>query len=152
LEIYNASQVTVDLSDFEIMIYPNGSIYSNSSYTLNKYLEPGGVFVIADYSSDNKIIKKADAFTSSTVIKFNGNDALKLVRISTGKIFDSIGCIGEKPEFCWGEGDTTTKDHTLRRKKTVQKGDNIPDDNFDPSEEWIGYSIDTFDGLGNLNY
>ncbi len=49
----------------------------------------------------------------------------------------------------WGTGLTSTADNTLRRKQNILQGDTNPNDAFDPSVEWDGYPIDTFDGLGS---
>ena len=48
----------------------------------------------------------------------------------------------------WGRGDTTTRDHTLRRSPGICSGDPVHADGFDPAKEWIGFPIDTLNDLG----
>ncbi len=62
---------------------------------------------------------------------------------------DVIGQVGFDPGTEWGTGLASTADNTIRRKATVTTGDTNPSDVFDPATEWIGYAIDTFDGLGS---
>jgi len=59
-----------------------------------------------------------------------------------------IGQIGNDPGTQWGTGLTSTQDNTLRRKPTIQSGDPNGSDVFDPSLEWLGFSQNTFAGLG----
>ena len=59
-----------------------------------------------------------------------------------------IGQIGFDPGTEWGTGLTSTADNTLRRKASVEAGDANGSDAFDPSVEWDGFAVDTFDGLG----
>ena len=58
------------------------------------------------------------------------------------------GIRGVDPGAEWGTGLTSTADNTLRRKSSIQAGDTIDTDAFDPAVEWDGFAIDTFDGLG----
>ena len=79
-------------------------------------------------------------------MNFNGDDAVVLRKGTT--VLDVIGRIGEDPGTQWGTGLTTTLDHTLRRKSTIQTGDTNGADVFDPAMEWDGFAINTFNGLG----
>src|SRR5690606_34508762 len=63
-------------------------------------------------------------------------------------ILDVIGQIGVDPGTEWGIGPTSTADNTLRRKAGVCAGDANGTNVFDPAEEWDGFAIDTFIGLG----
>jgi predicted extracellular nuclease len=63
-------------------------------------------------------------------------------------VVDAIGQVGFDPGSQWGTGDASTADNTIRRKATVDAGDTVPDDPFDPAAEWDGFPIDTFDGVG----
>ncbi|HEV2951840.1 MAG TPA: Ig-like domain-containing protein, partial [Actinomycetota bacterium] len=42
----------------------------------------------------------------------------------------------------------STADNTIRRKASIEAGDPVGSDPFDPAVEWDGYPIDTFTGLG----
>ena len=58
-----------------------------------------------------------------------------------------IGQIGFDPGTEWGTG-ISTADNTLRRDPIRCVGDSDGSDAFDPSVEWDGLPLDTFDGLG----
>ncbi len=89
---------------------------------------------------------RCDVLTGN--INHNGNDAYDLV--CDGMLIDSFGQIGTDPGATgWTGGGLGTMDGTLRRKCTVTSGDTTPDDAFDPSVEYDGFPINTFDGLGS---
>ncbi|MCP4168251.1 MAG: hypothetical protein GY759_20490, partial [Chloroflexi bacterium] len=152
VEIFNGTGAAVDLSAYTLELYSNGSA-TPKSMTLSGTVAHGDVYVVAYVAGQNKadaaILKEADA-TNGTVINFNGNDSLVLKKDSGGVVVvvDAFGEIGVDPGTKWGSGDTSTKDHTLRRKASISSGDGTPDDAFDPADEWDGYVKDTFDGLG----
>ncbi len=100
--------------------------------------------MLARSASDPALLAVADQLTANFL--WNGNDAVALRH--GGTIVDVIGQIGVDPGAAWGSGDTLTADHTLRRKPSVQGGDTDGTNAFDPSPEWLGLPVDTFDGLG----
>lgn len=143
LELYNASSASVDLSTCQIKIYANGS--DTPSFTINLdqvMLAPGSVYVLGHTSFSQPSL----CDQQSGWINFNGNDAVELV--VDGETVDVFGQIGFDPGVEWGSGDTTTKDHTLRRKSTINWGDPDGSDPFNPAVRWEGFAADTFDGLG----
>lgn len=144
LEIYNPTNQTVNLADYSLDLFSNGNSVANSSYTLSGALQSEQVFVIAHPSATASILAIAD--DTSGVVNFNGNDTVTLSK--NGNIVDSIGQVGFNPGSEWGAGDISTQNNTIRRITTVVSGDTIVDDPFDPSVEWLGFSIDTFDDLG----
>ena len=77
---------------------------------------------------------------------FDGDDAVTLE--CGGAILDAIGRIGERPGPAWGQGDTSTRDRTLRRRCGIEEGDTNAADAFDPTDEWEGLPEDTVEGLG----
>ena len=85
--------------------------------------------------------------SNSTVINFNGDDALVLK--NAGTIIDSFGQVGVDPGTTWGTGDVTTIDHTLIRNSSIISGDTNPNDAFDPVSEWTALPKDTFTYLGS---
>jgi 2',3'-cyclic-nucleotide 2'-phosphodiesterase (5'-nucleotidase family)/3',5'-cyclic AMP phosphodiesterase CpdA len=145
LEIYNGTENTVNLSEYTVELYSNGSTSAGKTLTLSGNLESGKVYVIAHASSDQAILNKANI--THDVTFFNGDDALVLKH--NGNIIDVIGKIGEDPGTAWGSGDFTTAEHTLVRKSSITGGDTNPSDSFNPSVEWISYPQDTFDYLGS---
>jgi len=154
LEIFNGYGSALDLSNFEVRMYFNGSSSAGTIIQLSGILNPGDVFVLADNDADQAILNVADQ--TSTKSFFNGDDAVELVQVKSqqdGSIInvthDVIGQIGVDPGSEWGSGNTSTKDNTIRRKSSVSIGDADGSDAFDPSIEWDGYPKDTFDGLGS---
>ena len=61
---------------------------------------------------------------------------------------DVIGQIGADPGAQWGSGETSTADHTLAGSRPCRQATRTAPGAFDPSAEWLGLPIDTFDGLG----
>ena len=159
LEIYNASDITVDLTEFA---FPN---VSNDPATPGQYeywnefdagstLAPGEVFVIAHPDADAAILAEADmVFTYLS----NGDDGFALVygTEASYEVLDWIGTWDGDPGDGWevaGVADAT-KDHTLVRKPDITEG-NIDwaasaGTNADDSE-WIVLDQDTFDYLGSF--
>ena len=142
LEIYNGTDSGIDLADYSVKIYANGSSSPNSTINLSGTLTAGDVYVLA-HSSATAWSGTPDQTSGS--LSFNGDDAVTLEGIS-GDI-DVIGQIGVQQ--VWGSGDTTTQNHTLRRKSEITEGDSNGDNDFDPAIEWDGYPQDTVDGLGS---
>ncbi len=146
LEIYNGTSATVNMSDYKIRIYTNGSNSPSITITLNNVnLAPGDVYVIAHSSAD---IWNGTPDQTSGSLSFNGDDAVELYNATTGQAVDIIGQIGNDPGSEWGSGLTSTKDNTLRRKSSVTSGDTDGTDAFDPAVEWNGYARDNVDDLG----
>jgi predicted extracellular nuclease len=143
VEIYNGTGAAVDLSTYIIELYSNGAASPSQSVALSGTLADGDVFVIAHGSADAAILAVADVISSS-VINFNGDDALVLR--NNGTVVDSFGQVGFDPGSEWPGGG---QDDTLRRAETVCTGDTNPNDAFDASLEWVAFANNTFDGLGN---
>jgi predicted extracellular nuclease len=149
LEIYNGTGAAIDLSleGYIIQMYFNGNNSPGLTINLTGTVADEDVFVIAQSSANEVILTQADQTNGSGW--FNGDDAIVLRKGGVnGTIVDSIGQIGFDPGTEWGSGLTSTADNTLRRKLSVTNGDTNPSDVFDPSVEWDGYAIDTFDDLG----
>ncbi len=148
IEIYNGTGAVVDLSAYRVNLYTNGSSTPNSNSTnLSGSLAAGDVYVIINGSATLADIK-AQADMTSTVINYNGNDALVLLH--NGVVIDSIGKVGEDPGTNgWGTDPTNTTDNTLVRKATITAGDIITDDTYDPAVEWSGFAVDTTSYLGS---
>ena len=144
LEIYNSSYTAVDLSGYKIEMYFNGNTTAATTINLAGSIPALGVFVIAHGSANATILSKANQTNSSSW--YNGDDAIVLKNGST--ILDVIGQVGVDPGSEWGSGLTSTADNTLRRKTSVNTGDTVANNAFDPSIDWDGYAQDTFDHLG----
>ncbi len=148
LEIYNGTGAVADLSEYTVETYFNGSASPGQSLTLSSAaatLADGAALVIANSSAVQAVLDAADI--TSAVANFNGDDAVVLRR--NGVIIDVIGVIGSDPGSLWGTAPVVTQNATIRRLATVCAGDVDGFDNpADISDQWEGFAIDTFDGLG----
>ncbi|WP_152600076.1 ExeM/NucH family extracellular endonuclease [Cellvibrio mixtus] len=144
LEIYNSSSSAVNLSNYKVEMYFNGSNSAGLTIPLTGSIPARGVFVLAHGSATATILATANQTNSAGW--YNGDDAVVLKNGNT--IIDSIGQVGVDPGTEWGTGLTSTADNTLRRKTSITTGDTNASNAFDPSAEWEGYAQDTFDHLG----
>ncbi|WP_036182191.1 chitobiase/beta-hexosaminidase C-terminal domain-containing protein [Ureibacillus manganicus] len=144
IEIYNGTGKTIDLSNYTLELYSNGSTTASNTLKLSGTLDNGEVYVL--YHKDAiEAIKAVGDLENSTVINFNGDDALVLK--NAGTVIDSIGQVGVDPGTSWG---TTVKtiDSTLIRNNTILTGDTNPYDAFVPEAEWTSLGKDNFTDLG----
>ena len=147
IEIYNGTGASVDLSagGYSLELYSNGAAAASQTLLLNGVVNDGDVAVIA-HASANAAILNQDDIVNSSVINFNGDDAVALKR--NGAVMDAGGQVGVDPGSSWSGGGISTANQTLRRQNGICEGDANAFDSFDPSIEWIGFPVDTFDGLG----
>jgi predicted extracellular nuclease len=146
LEIYNGTEDFINLGDYTIDRYSNGSA-TGVSITLDSVdLQPGEVWVIANPTAGPDLLALADQTDGN--INFNGNDALVLTYAGTQPV-DSFGRVGEDPGGFWSCADGTTANHTMRRLSSICVGDTTVDDEFDPCLEWSFFPSDVFTGLGS---
>lgn len=118
LEIFNPTSAAINLSNYRVQLYSNGSSTPGTTLTLTGTLNPGSVFVIANASANDSI--KAKANVTNSVANFNGDDAIALLR--GNDTLDIIGVIGEDPGTFWAVDSGSTLDKTLVRKASVQEG------------------------------
>lgn len=146
LEIYNGTGAAVDLSDYRVELYPNGATTAGGTEMLTGTLENGTVLVL----KNSQATIYTGAATASSTTNFNGDDAVALIKISTGDYVDIIGRIGERTSWTAG-GNLQTTDRTLVRKPNVTGGVTVnPSTGFPTlATEWIGYPIDTATYLGS---
>ncbi|MPM19724.1 hypothetical protein SDC9_66150 [bioreactor metagenome] len=144
IELYNGTGSSVDLSNYTLAHYNNGSATATYTLALSGTLAASATYVIENSSESLGVT--ADLSTAVSFMTFNGDDAIALLH--SGSIIDVIGQIGVDPGTEWGTGLTSTADNTLRRKATVVAGDANGSDAFDPSIEWDGYATDDVSGLG----
>lgn len=146
IELYNGTGQSIDLSTYSLELYSNGAAAASQTLKLAGTLESGQTYVIYNGLAVEDLKSKGNLI-NSTVINFNGDDALVLKK--AGTIIDSFGQVGMDPGTAWGTGDTTTLDHTLIRKSSIITGDTNPNDAFDPAIEWTAQPKDTFTFLGS---
>ena len=149
LEIYNGTGKSVDLSDYKLQLFTNGS----SSAT------GGGVVLSETIAHNSTIVYKNNnaALTlpsgvnaiANAALNYNGDDAIGLYKISTGALVDIFGVIGEDPGTEWTGGEVSTVNKTLVRKPSIYQGVTVNPTTFDPSVEWIQFNQDTVSNLGS---
>ncbi|MCB0389170.1 MAG: lamin tail domain-containing protein, partial [Winogradskyella sp.] len=134
IEIYNPTNATVDLANYQLVNYANGSNSpTGTPLSLNGNLASYTTYVIENSSETLTI--SADLSTNNNVMSFNGNDVIAL-QTSSGVNIDVVGVIGSSANF----GQNTT----LRRKSTIQN----PNTSYSGTE-WDSYSEDNVSDLGN---
>ena len=145
LEIYNGTGSTIDLSDYRLRSYYNGSLTPLQDNQLTGTLNNGDVIVYKHASATATPIG-----ISHPNIGFSGNDAVELFQISTNKRVDLFGQIGTDPGISWISPPNNTQNMTLRRVSSVLEGVTLNPFTGFPTlgSEWINYPIETYDGLG----
>ena len=120
IEIYNPTNVDVDLSDYEVWRGYNGGAWSGADViALSGTLFSGDVYIIARDASE---IPFADLF--DTDMDYNGDDNIGLAYDDgggTAVLIDAVGDDNGDPGTAWevaGEANATLN-HTLVRKATV---------------------------------
>ncbi len=151
LEIYNPTNKTVNLGQYRVVRWPNGSSQFSFalSHKLSGFLPSRKTIVlvidkqdITKVGLDTPVVsilkQKATLFLGNTdslnfSMSFNGNDALSLEKYNAqlGKYVavDIFGKIGAKPNPCWtdkypylGQGNWYSMDRTLIRKSWITHG------------------------------
>ena len=145
IEIYNPTAAAVDLSEYTISLFTNGST-TPTSLTLSGTLNAGDVYVIANSSANAEILAVADLVLSFVSGQFganwNGDDAIGLYKGTT--LIDVFGVIGVDPGSSWAVGTGFTADYTLVRKPSVTMGATT----WNP-EEWEVLPNNTTTSLGS---
>lgn len=140
LEITNIGDGPFALAGCELQLFSNGNLTAGNTLALNGTLAAGASIVYCHPSHATG----ATCAATSLAINFSGDDALALVCM--GVVVDTFGTIGQR--IVWTGGGLSTQDETLRRMCTVTMGDVDGSNPFDPSVEWNGFPVDTFDDLG----
>ena len=79
IELYNGTGQSIDLSAYSLELYSNGSATASQTLKLSGTLDNGETYVIYNGLAVADIQSKGD-LSNSTVINFNGDDALVLKR------------------------------------------------------------------------
>lgn len=125
IEVYNPTSNNIDLAQYAIELYPNGSLIPYFTYELNGTILPNETYTITDANVqlDSLAIISNYAFGQ---LSYNGNDVLMLVNILNDTIVDVIGQYGEiiSANVGWTVDGIVgaTKDHTLIRNSFVTQG------------------------------
>lgn len=148
IEIYNGTGASVNLNDYELRLYSNGSATPSTTNILSGTLANNAVIV---YKNSSATIY-GGAATNATAIGFNGDDAVALYKISTSSFVDIFGNIGCDPGSAWTNTNTTVN-KTLVRNANVCSGITVDDATSCPfntlSSEWTQYNQDDISNLGS---
>ena len=150
IEIFNPTDTPMSLSasGYRLEFYANGGSSVTGGVLLIGVIQPGGTWVVVPTDASAELKAKSNQTFAPSAFWFDGNDAAALTH--SGSAIDIVGQIGFDPGQEWGTGLTSTRDNTLRRKASVTAGDTDGTDPFDPSVQWDGFPVDTFDGLGSV--
>ena len=135
LEIYNGTGKAVDLSKYSIQKQANGAGDFGSGIQLSGTLQNSSSYVLVNSRCTTTALTTL-AQRLDSLINFNGNDAVALVR--SGVIIDQIGIADAGASVFWGEN------LSLQRKSTVTH----PASKFNQNE-WTTLPIDSYSMLGN---
>lgn len=150
LEIFNGTGEAVNLAEYTVELYNNGSSFVNNVQNLDENspsLANNEVIVLAN---SNATIYNGNVLESS-VCNFNGDDAIVLKH--NGNTIDIIGQVGCDPGSRWSSNNHSTENKTLTRKTTICQGvtsNTTTGCGFPTLEsEWIVLNQNDVSNLGN---
>lgn len=168
IEIYNPTNSPVNMGNYRLVRYSNGSVTGSDSTDFSSTnVASFSTFIISNGQTSGTptspacdpalqgISQQLDhAYPAPTYV--NGDDAMVLVRKSPYKIIDIFGEIGVQPTTAWSDlppydgtaGKWWTKDHSLQRKSTVKTGLTISPSPFVVTLEWDSLPKDNWTKLG----
>ena len=163
VEIYNASSMSVDLSNYQIKGTNNGTAWGDNGereLSLTGTLASNSVYITSTDAADQSILNKADlSLPYESPVHYNGNDAIGIFgKDSSGSftvVLDVIGVESSDPGPAgWNVAGVSgaTKDHTLVRKASVTKGNTNWENSAGTSSsdsEWEVKDIDDWTSLGS---
>jgi hypothetical protein len=138
-----AARVAETLTGCKIEVFSNGATKASASWLLEGEVSFDAPLVLCT----KELLEVPEArCTKQVALTFNGDDAVVLR--CDDQLVDVIGEVGLKPPMQWGSDQAGTANMTLRRACTVQQGDPIGSDPFEPSLEWIPAGADEYSDLG----
>ena len=173
IEVYNPTSASIDLSDYQVERYSNGTTNSSAGgiTALTGTLASGDAFVLTSGETDSaSTFGYIDAILFNmgdmaeplgsypTPMHMNGNDAMVLTK--NGVIIDVIGRVGENPGGGWTDdasagytdangGAWWTKSKTLLRKASVKQGITANPILFNPTLEYDSLPDGTYSEMGS---
>lgn len=135
LEIYNPDSLTVNLADYEIQQFTNGSTTKSATFQLEGSLASKAKYIIGRTELQAVIGNKVNQVAG---LAFNGDDTLVL--FYKGTPIDRFGRVGEDPGTGWGVGFSSYQ-NSLSRTKTSNNVTSIdPATAFELESEWSKWS------------
>lgn len=149
IELYNGTAGNINLANYQLRLFANGSTTATIGTALTGTLAPGATIVYRNSG--------ATVYTGTTVVNsavnFNGDDAIGLYRVSGPVLVDLVGNIGCDPGTAWTSGGHTTLDRSLVRKYNVCTGVNVDPSTTCPfptlESEWDVNGVDVVSNLGS---
>lgn len=148
IELYNAGDQSVDLGEYQILLYSNGASEPTATIPLMGSLSANAIYVLADNDANGDILAETDQITTSNL--WNGDDAITLVR--NGEVVDAFGQVGVDPGSQWQANGVGTQNRTLIRNASVSSGDTDATNEFDPSAQYTALAQDDFSDLGRHTF
>jgi len=153
VEIHNATCRDIDMAEYQVRTYHNGACTTGTptfTIPLVGFLNTGISFVLGHGDGTYPFANQV-----SDSLQFNGDDAVVLYHVPTGKIVDIIGSICNDPGTAWtAAGGLRTENRNITRKACVFSGitvnPNLPGVNgfATLATEWDTLDLATFEDLG----
>ncbi|KAF7276589.1 hypothetical protein GWI33_010054, partial [Rhynchophorus ferrugineus] len=135
LEIYNPDNSTVNLADYEIRQFNNGSTSHSLSVVLEGTLSSKAHYIVGRNELKEELGESVNQVAN---LAFNGDDALVLYY--KGTPIDRFGRIGEQPEKGWGT-TVFSKDNSFQRRQNSNDVTQIdPTSAFNLDQSWQAWS------------
>lgn len=160
IEIFNGTASSIDLSDYSIRVFNNGSASPSTTANLIGTLAPGGVHVISigtttcDLTGNGLAGGLPDqAFNAASGINFNNNssDALELYNSTTTTSIDVFGVLGSDT---WANGLGIGDDGVNYRRQNTAA--NLPSTTFDITEwdeiDWTSCGDSDYSDFGLYDF
>lgn len=136
IELFNPTNGSIDLSDYTVNVYFNGSTTAGRTEDLSGTLGAGETYVICNNRAGSTFLQLSDK-TSSNML-FNGNDVVTLE--DDNGIVDAVGQLGNSSNFA--------ANVTLHRRPNATRPDNNPFDSFSPTGDYVRLPSNASWGLG----
>lgn len=140
-EIFNPTNAAVNLEDYTVVLYSNGSVTPTTSFVLPGTLGAQESFVVANFDSAPELLALSDE--TSFVCNFNGDDVLHLVK--SDEVIDVFGELGTDPGLAWDIPGGSALNQTLVRKSFITSP--VADWSVGQAQ-WDVFPVDDFSHLG----
>lgn len=157
IEVYNGTGAAVNLADYQLQLFSNGSATAAvGAPAMTGILADGATIVYRN----SLATLYGGATVISSAVNFNGDDAIALWKISTASFVDIVGNIGCDPGTAWTATGISTLDRSLVRNTNICAGVTIDPAQTAPANtnalcpfptlgpEWTNNAIDVVANLG----